>query len=439
MNWRKLCKRPVGNSVLWISLLALPFIALTCLHAPACAASEPEPAASAHNPAIRSLDELSIRSLRARSYGSTFTILKQLGDTRGESGYAHTFGPPYYDTYLLGYQSDGLHVLSRLDVPPTSRLSPGKPVPLVIFAHGWVGEEKAPTYALTYSADAYYGDMIDALVKAGFAVLSPGYRGHGNVDGKPADGIEWMRAYDNGSYLSPQFYAIDILNALESIDSLPSLVAGLKVDAKCISLLAHSQGGDAALTTLTVASSPTVHHPIAHAAIWAGTFAARTEQLRYYGGLEYSKDAAGDPRFFPVMPDWWDSKSYKGSIDEGIAERRRQMYDTVRRFVLDRSDADPALHPVEPAMAAIDAIAQPGLIDADLELHYGTMDYYSPPRWNEELATGMRAAGKRVTLHEYAGNNHEFRVVPNWSPASAKPGRADALASTLALFRCSAK
>ena len=90
----------------------------------------------------------------------------------------------------------------------------------LFIAHGWVGADGAPGYTFNYAADSYYGDMLDAWVKAGYVVLMPGFRGHGTVNDVPADGLEWIQTYDNGSYLSPIFYAIDILNLLDSVDSL---------------------------------------------------------------------------------------------------------------------------------------------------------------------------------------------------------------------------
>jgi alpha-beta hydrolase superfamily lysophospholipase len=164
--------------------------------------------------------------------------------------------------------------------------------PVIIFAHGWVGESIAPDYAFSYAADSNYGDMLDAFVKAGYVLLMPGFRGHGTVKGVPADGIEYMHAYDTGSYLSTMFYAIDILNLLGGIDSLNVVdwatwgVGDVKIDTNRIYLAAHSQGGDAALTALTVSSSPQLKNHFSAASLWASSIAGRIEQGAFLGPQE---------------------------------------------------------------------------------------------------------------------------------------------------------
>ena len=152
---------------------------------------------------------------------------------------------------MASYTTDGLNVYSRVDVPPTEMPEEGYPV--IIYAHGWVGADGAPGYTFNYSANSYYGDMLDAWVKAGYLLLMPGFRGHGTVNGTPADGIEWMQTYDNGSYLSTRFYAVDILNLLDSVETLDDIDwsawgidEDISVNTKRIFLTAHSQGGDAA-------------------------------------------------------------------------------------------------------------------------------------------------------------------------------------------------
>ncbi len=96
---------------------------------------------------------------------------------------------------------------------------PEKGYPVVLFIHGWVGIEGAPSSNFYLDGDGNYQEMIASYVDAGFVVFTPGWRGHGTVTGVPADGIEFMEAWDNGSYLSPMFYAIDVLNLLDSLST----------------------------------------------------------------------------------------------------------------------------------------------------------------------------------------------------------------------------
>ncbi len=98
---------------------------------------------------------------------------------------------------MASYRSDGLRVYTRVDVPPGPMPAGGWPV--IIFSHGWVGAAGAPSYGFQYSANSYYGDELDAWIKAGFVVLTPGFRGHGTVSGIPAEGLEYIEAYDDGS------------------------------------------------------------------------------------------------------------------------------------------------------------------------------------------------------------------------------------------------
>ena len=168
---------------------------------------------------LESLADLSIPALRNRTYGSQLSLLARLGSATETSEYSAYFsrdGSKPYDTYVAGYLSDGLEVTARIDVPPTAPPDTGFPV--VVFVHGWYGREGALAYDFMYDAESQYSEAIDYYVDRGFLVVSPSLRGHGSVNGVPADGIEFLEAWDNGSYISPIFYAIDVLNLVDSLD-----------------------------------------------------------------------------------------------------------------------------------------------------------------------------------------------------------------------------
>ena len=82
------------------------------------------------SPHIRSLDELSIEVLRERSYGSSIKIEEQ--PAREDN-----------DPLIVSYLSDGLRVYSRVDIP--AQPVPEDGFPVVVFVHGWLGIERAPT------------------------------------------------------------------------------------------------------------------------------------------------------------------------------------------------------------------------------------------------------------------------------------------------------
>ena len=387
-------------------------------------------------PYISSLKMLSIDRLRKRSFSSTITIEEQLGDDAGSSEYSQYFGAPYYNTYMASYKSDRLRVYTRVDIPPTEMPEDGYPV--IIFAHGWTGDK--PGYTFNYSAGSYYGDMLDAYVKAGYIVLMPGFRGHGTVNGVPAEGLEYVEAYDNGSYLSPIFYAIDILNLLGGVDSLDDVdwedwgLDEIEVDTSRIFLTAHSQGGDAATTAMAVSSSPKMENSFAAGSIWAGSIQGPVEQGAFFGPQERSADAWDDPAYFPFMPSWWSPDWSPYTIEEGIAYRKAQMYDTVREYVADQKHADPETNSLMPIMAKLNAHNYPQYFTAPFDLHYSNMDHYSIPEWNETLVRKIRMAGTASNAYMYEGNSHEFGTVDGWSPAGSVPGRATAIARTIALF-----
>ncbi|HAU01549.1 MAG TPA: alpha/beta hydrolase, partial [Porticoccaceae bacterium] len=111
-------------------------------------------------------------------------------------------------------------VYARLDIPSTAM--PAKGYPVIIFAHGWVGQEKADNYNFGYDLTSLAGELINGYVDAGFMVITPGYLGHGTVDGVQAEGFDIMQSWDNATYLTPTFYAIDLLNLLEGLSFVNS-------------------------------------------------------------------------------------------------------------------------------------------------------------------------------------------------------------------------
>lgn len=435
---------------------------------------------------LGSLDRLAIESLRSRDYRSYPRLEKTLSTGTSGTEYAQHYssdGSKPYQSYLLSYDSDALRVYTRLDVPAVRQPRDGYPV--VVFLHGWIGAEAAPASNFSYAPDAYYGRSIDSYVDGGFVVFSPGYRGHGSVDGVAADGIEFLHAWDNGSYLSPLFYAIDVLNLLEGISEIRNLQAPgsekgvLKLNGNRIYLAGHSQGGDVALTVLAVAGEGSkVKTQIAGASIWSGTFAPRLVQLNTFypmqatpaafvsgdgswNGTATGKDGSVNPDFIfgypapwiaqPSPEDWtWQQDTWSLSgVADALFTKATEMYgainDGVSDFVAAEFDLNRNMQGrttishdarIASAMARIDAIEHPQFLTEPLQLHYSDHDYYSHPAWNELLCQRVADSGGECKLHVYPQNTHLLNVSEHrwFSDEHAQPGFQTAMDRDLSFF-----
>ena len=306
---------------------------------------------------LTSLDSLSVEALRARSYESNLTVEAPLE-------------PAGHDTYLASFRSDGLREYARVDLPVAAMPVEGYPV--VVFLHGWVGIKAAPGLDFYATAGSDYDLLIKEFVAAGFVVVTPGFRGHGTVNGVPAEGIEYLAAWDNGSYVSPAFYAIDTLNLIEGLKSLDaadwghwhrSTAGRLHLDLHHVNVVGHSQGGDVALIVLAAGSAgSSLHTTVAAGSIWSGCFPLRLTQLATYGPMETTPQAflAGDGTWngtavgadgtvnanfvFGYPPDWietpeaskwtWQRDAWPtATMTDALKKKLDEMYGTLNAFV----------------------------------------------------------------------------------------------------------
>jgi pimeloyl-ACP methyl ester carboxylesterase len=412
------------------------------------------------SPSIRSLDAISIDALRERSYGSSINVEKQSG------GDGHNI-------LIASYTSDGLRVYSRVDVPALPTPENGHPV--VVFVHGWIGIEGAPSSDLYLGGDGNYQEMIASYVDAGFVVFTPGWRGHGTVDGVTAEGIEFMEAWDNGSYISPVFYAIDVLNLIDSLSTFDDT----NLNLANVNVVAHSQGGDVALIALAIAGEGSgVATEISSASIWAGCFPSRFTQLETFEAMQKSPEAflSGDGSWngtpvsasgavnsnfvFGYPADWigtpnveewtWQRDVFSlPTVADALEDKLDQMYSAINSYVEDIDDAEfelrlesgqPAqiIHDkrVLDAMAKIDAFYMEEYLTEPLALQHSDRDFYSLPEWNADLCKRVNQAGGTCHDFEYVGNTHSLRVSENlwFSGESATPGFSTAIRRDIALF-----
>lgn len=379
---------------------------------------------------------------------------------------------PTFASFLVSYRSDGLRLYARVDLPPGATPDAGHPV--VVFAHGWRGIELAPSLAFYYAPESYYYDMINAYREAGFAVITPGYRGHGTVNGVPADGLEDMAIWDQGSFLSPVLYAIDVMNLL---DGLATFDAGA-LDLGNVNLVGHSQGGDVVLLVAAAAGGNAgLKQPVRAVSVWNGLVAPRMAQLNDYALLQQSAAGftAGDgtwtgsadgtngqnnPNFvFGWPPEWietphpadwtWQRDTWSRSVSESLNEAASKLYATLRQQLPSLRNAHYrlAVSPVgrvdiehdprvSEGMRRTHAIDNPALIDVPLNLHFSDRDFYSPPEWNRRLCATIAGAGGRCKPYEYAGNTHRLRLSerPWFSSPEHRAGFDAAVRRDAALF-----
>ena len=363
--------------------------------------------------------------------------------------------------FVFAYEVDGLRQYARLDLPADS----DSETPVLVYAHGYVGYPASLDFRLAYDLESMSGEFIARWVEAGFAVLSPGYRGHGTFADRPAAGASYLALWDSGgTYLSPTFYALDILGAIEALPSIGDLDLGAPPPATgAVALLGHSQGGDAALTALAIDSFGDRSGPrIAAASLWAGCIGDRLEQLELYRSMSTPRgflagdgvwrrsplgaDGSTNPEFRWPWPQDWTAMAedpqhgYQPvAADPGgesaaalVHGARAQLVDTVRSCIPE-ADLSQAII----AIRAASGHAHAHRIRQPLHLHTSDRDYYSPPAWNRELAERISIAGAHAEVFIYAGNTHALRVSDKewFSPPGTEAGLAQAIARDALLFR----
>ncbi|MEP4051295.1 MAG: alpha/beta fold hydrolase [Litorimonas sp.] len=417
---------------------------------------------------IASLDGVTIPTLRSREYASDIVV--ETFDTANCVGTNPVTSLPgvdgAYRSYMASFRSDGLRQYARLTIPDTP--APKGGYPFILFLHGYVGEDKAPNYSIGCDPDnLYYSELTDAFARAGFAVLSPGYRGHGAVEGVPADGLNYLDALDQGAGISTQFYAIDALNfvaGLLAVDGSEFPDQSFDFDMSRYFLLGHSQGGDAGLTVLAAIGEGAQDHlrPV-QSALWSGTFLPRLRALEEmmpvalsaeaflsgdgtWTGTAIAKDGSSNPNFiFGFPPDWietpnpaewsWQKETWSERTVASSAESEaRKMYQELKDHVADLADIKldvrnedggfEIMHDakIEHMFANIGAYNFAQYLTESVELHVPNKDHYSQVSWNQDLCARINDAGGDCNLVIYPDNNHSLRASPyEWFSSKGTP------------------
>lgn len=330
----------VGAAVLIVGTLAFGLFRVTvggtspasALATPA-ASHRPSPSAAA-TPTVYPPGDLAIAALRARSYpASTLVTVRSDGDRGG-----------FVDS-IVSFQSDGLREYALMSIPDGRR--PARGWPVVIINHGY-------SDPATYQTDGSpYSQFVAAFAHAGYMVLKPDYRGHGQSQGVAS-----------GGHLSP-VYAYDLLNLVST------LRADSRVDATRIGLFGHSMGGHEVLRALVVAKD------IRAAVLLAGVVGSMYDVF-YNWPQPQNPPPAAKP--IPLQV------GVENTVitEHGTPATNAAFWDSAS------------------AINYVDSIGAAVQIDQDVG------DTVVPKLFSDHLAAALRAAGKMVQYNTYPGDDHQF-------------------------------
>ena len=172
-----------------------------------------------------------IPELRTRSYGAGKITIGAVW-LRG----------PGYTTYRISYPSDGLRLTGLLHVP-----SGRGPFPVIIANRGHIDKAR-------YQPGMDSRAFADFMVRQGYLVVAPDYRGYAGGDDRP-----------NAFYTG---YTIDTLNLIRLVQRLPMARAGK------VGMWGHSRGASITLAAATVSDQ------IAAAVLYAPAPADLAEDYR---------------------------------------------------------------------------------------------------------------------------------------------------------------
>lgn len=275
---------------------------------------------------------LSIESLKKGEYPGSNIIIEQTLDPGVN-----------YQRYIASYKSEGLKIYALLTVPNGDFPEGGWPV--VIFNHGFIPPQE-------YRTTERYIAYTDAFSRAGYVLLRPDYRGHGNSEGEASGGYG-----SNG-------YTIDVLNAVSSIKKYPG------VNPERIGMWGHSMGGYITLRNMVVSKD------IKAGVIWAGVVAS-----------------------YPDLVNNWRRGNFSPPPQlQSSARRWRQ--ELINQY------GTPKKNPT--FWNSLSANSYLFDISGPIQLHHGTLDASVPVEFSEKLAKQLKQAGKEVELYIYQGDDHNL-------------------------------
>jgi dipeptidyl aminopeptidase/acylaminoacyl peptidase len=235
-----------------------------------------------------------------------------------------------YTQYAMRYDSDGLTITGLINIPPGFG-----PFPVAICLHGYAAQW---VYYPGYDSARF----CDWLAEYNYITIMPDYRNYGNSDQGP-------NPFRVG-------YAVDILNLIAQVGSLPSAAP------EQIGLFGHSLGGEVAMWPMVI--SEEVDAIVLYASMSGDV--ARNWQHRWAA--------------YPIQRDAMNATA----AIYGRPEDNPQGYARV----------SPANY--------LERVRMP------VHIHHGKLDDTVPFWWSEELAGQLAEAGKEVVFYEYEGEGHGF-------------------------------
>jgi len=244
----------------------------------------------------------------------------------------------------FSFISDGKKVTGLAHIPMTPL---SKKMPVIIQLRGFVDSK-------IYESGVGTKHSAEVYAQNGFVTLAPDFLGYGGSDKESTDVFEGrFETYTT---------ALNLLSSLSTISF---------IDPNHVFLWGHSNGGQIALTVLTVLGEKGKNYPTT---LWAPVTKIFPYSILYY------TDEADD---------------YGKALRKELAKFEKD-YDTDQYAFFNYIDR----------------------IQAPIILHQGTDDEPVPLKWSTDFVRLMQGKGKSIKYHTYPGADHNLNV--GWNTVVAR-------------------